>query len=153
MFNQQMHLIRGIRFAKAVLVSECPTSGSAYEEFAILTGGVVDQVYPMTLTKLGKESACAGIVDPVTGVTVFLTGLNSNAKVIRNLTIGTVIHAVGVYSEFRRAPQVTLVGFLDDAPLIEDGRFISSKAEADPVENATDEYGAVPARLSDETLQ
>lgn len=132
--NAQMRLVQNVKFPVSLLVSESKTEGNPFEMYDILSGGTVEKIGAPAWTETGKLSAGARIGDPTTGRVVFLNGLGENAKLIKNLRIGDVVHAVGERRMFNGAVTFRLIGFLEEAPIIEHGRFISNK-EAVPAEH------------------
>lgn len=121
--NVSMRLIQNVKFPVSVLLSESQTEGNPFEMYDILTGAVVEKVGAAAWTETGKLSAGARVGDPSTGRVVFLNGLGENAKAISQLAKGDVIHAIGERRMFNGGVNFRLVGFLEEAPIVEYGRF------------------------------
>lgn len=132
-----MRLIQNVKFPVSILLASNETSGNPFEQFDVLTDAVVEAVGAAGFTKNQRLSCGARVSDAQTGKVVFLQGFAENAKLILNLKAGDVIHARGERKMMKGpngAISFNLDMFLDEAPIIMNGRFAESKktpADAD----------------------
>lgn len=130
-----MRLIQAVKFPLSVLIAETETGGNPYEMLDVLTDAVVEEIGKPGFTETGKLSCGARVGDPRTGRVVFVQAFGENAKIVNmNLRKGDVIHATGERRQWNGATTFRLIELLEEAPKVENGRFVGAKRE--PVTDA-----------------